>query len=260
LLLIDHYAYVNRLSRVHPAEKIILALATLLQCLLSSSPVTPLLAALLMAGLVIAPAKIPPAYYARLMLVPAAFLLPGALAVAVCTVEDIQSLLWGVQLGGRAAGVTAGSLAAAAAVLLKSLGAVSCLYFLVLTTPVADVCAVLGRLGLPALLLEIMTMMYRFIFVLLATARRIYTAQASRLGYSRVKSSFYSLGRLATGLFTKSLYHSEMLYLSLSARCYAGKIAAPPVSRPLSARNMALIAAVQLALLAAALWPGGAGR
>ena len=56
-------------------------------------------------------------------------------------------------------------------------GAVSCLYFLSLSTPMTDLIAVLERLHCPSLFIELMLLIYRFLFVLAELASSISTAQ-----------------------------------------------------------------------------------
>ena len=51
----------------------------------------------------------------------------------------------------------------------------SCLYFLALSTPMTDILNELRKLRIPALLLELMMLTYRFIFVLLEIASSILT-------------------------------------------------------------------------------------
>lgn len=63
------------------------------------------------------------------------------------------------------------------------------MYFLALNTPVTDVTMALERMHVPHLLVELMELIYRFIFVLTETASRIRLAQESRLGYQGLRRS-----------------------------------------------------------------------
>ena len=60
--------------------------------------------------------------------------------------------------------------------------------FLTLTTPLVDLVDLWRRWRIPALLIDLMTVIYRFIFVLIDIAGRMRMAQESRLGYN---TSFY---------------------------------------------------------------------
>ena len=66
----------------------------------------------------------------------------------------------------------------------RSLGALAALLFLVLTTPLVDLIALLRRLHFPEALLEIMVLCYRMLFVFSEALHDTRTAQAARLGYA----------------------------------------------------------------------------
>lgn len=257
MLKIDQYAYINRLAHVHPLEKLVLALVTMIICLVFSSPATSLIVILFMAGMVILLARIPASFFLKLMLVPVGFLIVGVLTVAFVWVNDSNVLLWGFKVGRYTVGVTSHGLATAGDLFLKSLAAVSCLYFLSLTTPMVDILAVLKALRLPPLLLELMSLVYRFIFVLLETADKIYTSQASRWGYATLKTSYASLGQLVSNLFTKACNNYQMLYTTLTSRCYTGELNVIESSHVLSRRNLFLIILFEAALLLASMWLAG---
>jgi len=249
MLQIDGYAHTNRLRAVHPGEKTVFALATLLICLAFSSVQVSLAVLLLTSVLVTAAAGIPCRQYLKLLAVPASFLALGAAAVAVSFTGPPGSCLFGFALGGFYAGVTPGDLALAANVFLKSLGAVSCLFFLSLTTPLNEVVSLLRRVRLPSIFIELLSLVYRFIFVLAETADSIFTSQSARLGYRNFKTGFFSLGLLAANLLVRAYQRSQQLYTALSARCYNGEIRVLEREYPVSARNVAFIIGIDLLLI-----------
>jgi cobalt/nickel transport system permease protein len=210
-----------------------------------------------MAGTVILRAGIPWRFYLKLLSLPLSFLLVGVLTVAVSVVRQPGGAVYGITVFNFAVGVTAGGLSAAANLLCKSLGAVSCLYFLSLTTPMVEIISVLKKLKVPGLFIELMGLIYRFIFVMMETAERIYTAQSSRWGYASVKTSYYSLGQLASTLFIKSYHRSQMLFTTLMSRCYNGELNVVGPQYQVSRGNIAAIALIDLALAVLALYTGG---
>lgn len=254
MLKIDQYAYINKLAGVHPAEKIVFALVTMIICLAFSSPATSLLVILLMAGITVFLARIPALFYLKMMFVPMSFLLVGILTVAFVFVKGDYPLLWGVKAGSYMIGVSDRSLVTAGDLFLKSLSAVSCLYFLSLTTPMVEVFAVLRKIHLPALFIELMSLVYRFIFVLLETADRIYVSQASRWGYANLRTAYHSLGQLISNLFSKSYHNSMMLFTTLTSRCYTGELKVLEKSYNLSVKNIILIVTVEAFLIMLSAW------
>ena len=94
-----------------------------------------------------------------------------------------------------------------------ALGAVSCLYFLSFTTPMPDILQVLEKLHCPKLLMELMLLIYRFIFVLLDTASALSTSQNCRLGNRDYKTSLKSFGMLGSVLMIRAVERSNRLYV-----------------------------------------------
>ncbi|ACV64442.1 cobalt ABC transporter, inner membrane subunit CbiQ [Desulfofarcimen acetoxidans DSM 771] len=254
---IDSYAYSNKLRKVHPAEKCAFAMVTLIICLAASSLLTSLAVLLIMSAAVVGYAGIPFRVFAGFMSLPVSFLLVGVLTIAVTVSREPGVYLWGLSFWGFNLGITAAGVAAAVILLFKSLGAVSCLYFLSLTTPMIDIIYVLRKMKVPALFIELMTLIYRFIFVLAETAEKIYTSQSSRLGYAGVNVSFSSLGELASTLFIKSFHRSQMLFQALSSRCYTGGLNVLDNYYEFSIKNMLFIAALDLGIAALSLYSGG---
>jgi len=250
---IDQYAYSNRLQDIHPGEKIAFALATLIMALVAPRPFIPAIIIALMAGVTVGAAGIPVRFYLQLLLVPFSFLVAGVAMIALTITGQPQAGLKGVTILGWTLGVTPASVYLAAKIFLKSLGAVTCLYFLSLTTPVVDILAVLRRLRVPALLVDLISLTYRFIFVLLVTVNDIYTAQAARLGYASLRTSYHSLGQLAANLFIKTYHRAQELFTALTARGYSEELRVMEVSHPFSWPFLFLAASLDLVLLILAL-------
>ncbi len=257
MLLIDYYAYSNKLSSVHPGEKFIFFVITVTICLGLNSPVTSLAVVLLTGATVILLARVPWRVYLKLMLIPVSFLVVGVLTVAITFTKGGGEFIWAVQLGSITAGVTPGGLELAAKMFLRSLGAVSCLYFLALTTPVTQMVGILRWLRIPSLVIELIVLIYRFIFILLETAGRIFTAQSSRLGYRNIRTGYHSFSQLVLSLFVKSYRQSQAVYDSLLSRCYDGRLNFVEAQYRWSWVNIALIIAADSAVTACWLIAGG---
>lgn len=248
MLLIDCYAYSNRLLPVHPGEKTAFSLITMIICLASSSITTYLAVLLIMSGAVVIRAGVPWRPYLKLMAAPALFLFLCAATVAFSFSGQPDGYIFGFNLGGVFAGVHPRDLDTAARIFLKSLGATSCLFFLSLTTPVVEVFSTLRKAGAPALFVELAALVYRFIFVLTETAGRILTSQSSRLGYRNLRTGYSSLGLLVANLLAKTYRRSQDLFTALSARCYTGELMVLETGHQVSAKNIAVIVLVELFL------------
>jgi cobalt/nickel transport system permease protein len=255
MLKIDGFAYTNRLRQVHPLEKAAFAFITMFLCLGFSLPVISCIVILLMAFATVGLARIPVIVYIKLMLLPFLFLLIGVITIAVSV--STQSLeagqLAGITISGITVGLTYNGLITAGGLFFKSLGAVSCLYFLSLTTPAVEMAAVMRKLKFPSLFIELTDLIYRFIFVMLATADEIYISQSSRWGYASLKNSIKSLGQLTAALFVKALHRSQTLFTALSSRGYTGQLNVLTPEYTISINNIILIAIVESTLVVVAI-------
>ncbi|PKM83118.1 MAG: cobalt ECF transporter T component CbiQ [Firmicutes bacterium HGW-Firmicutes-14] len=251
MLNIDGFAYTNRLKNVHPTEKAVFALLTLFLCLVFSSFTVSCLTLLLMTVVTVRRAGIPYRAYFRMMAIPFSFLVVGVLTIGITiTTQRVeQEWLGSLTAAGVTFGVTSGSIIKAAELAGKSLAAVSCLYFLALTTPVVDLTAAMRKLRIPSLFIELTELTYRFIFVLQETAEDIYLSQSVRWGYSSLKNSYKSLGSLTATLFLRAHHRSGMIFTALTARGYNGQLSVLAPEYRVSTANILMITVVELLLL-----------
>ena len=82
----------------------------------------------------------------------------------------------------------------------------------------------LGRLGVPRPVRELILLIYRLIFVFLERAAVGRQAQVARLGYDGPRRSIRSLGWLAGSLFQRSLDRGRRLETGLAARGFTGDL------------------------------------
>ena len=249
MINIDCYAYSNTLKTVHPAEKFLFAMITLVVCLTSPTVITPLVVLALMAGGIIIKAGIPVRFFVKLMLVPLTFLLLSILTIAFSVSTSPTGFWLAQKVGGLTVGIRFPDLITAVHLFLKSLGAVSCLYFLALTTPMTEIITVLAKVRVPVIITELMVLIYRFIFVFMEIATTIRRAQSSRLGYISMKSSFRSLSRLFSALFSKVFLKSHELFDTMSARCYTGEIKVLTKKYPVRLRNYIVLTILEIPLI-----------
>ncbi len=223
--LIDRFAYSNALRHVDPLYKAGLALLIILLCLVLNEPQVGLAAALWMLVMAVALARIPARTFGGILLAEGAFLLLATLAVIVSfgLHPPLQAGGWALHLGPLWIATTPAALYQGANLILRALGAAAAMNFLALTTPMVDVIELLHRLHLPAIIIDLMTLMYRFIFVLLESLERMNRAQNSRLGFSAsYMRRMQNAAWIATHLFIESFLRSRQLQMALASRGYDG--------------------------------------
>ncbi|WZL74255.1 cobalt ECF transporter T component CbiQ [Clostridiaceae bacterium 35-E11] len=246
MLSIDQYAYSNALKNIHPMEKFWFALMTLGICLVSQSWQFHMIVIVTMTILTVGRAKIPLKFYGKLAVVPIFFLVLGVLTITFVITKESSVVLYGVSIGDYVIGVSAQGLRQVGVIFFRAYAAVSCLYFLALTTPMVDLIWVLKKLKTPTILTELMMIIYRFIFVLLETASLMYISQDCRLGYISHRQSYHSLGKLVSNLFLKAFYRAKELFIALSTRGYTGDILVLEDAYCLSVKNIICITLIEI--------------
>ncbi len=224
MISVDRYAYRSRYKQIDPLVKLVFAVLTIFVCLWADSAVLALIVLLTMSFITVIGGGIPVSVFSKLLLVPFTFLILAVITIIFNLSGSSDSFLLSLPLGGSYLGVTEAGLFSAARLFLKALAAVSCLYFLSLSTPLVALLSALRRLKVPVLLLELMALGYRFIFILIETAETLLTAQQSRLGYAGLKAGYHSLGALAAMLLVRSFRRGDALFTALEARCYSGEL------------------------------------
>ena len=210
-MLIEHCAYTNRWRFVSPAAKAMFCLGGFVAAFTASQATAAALVAALIVVLTLAGAGIPLASYLRIALPPLGFLLLGCLSLAYSL--DMNSTNGKLAIHWLVDGWSPlGQLAA------RSLGALTALLFLALTTPMLDLIALLRRLKVPEVLLEIMVLCYRMLFVFSEALHNTQTAQAARLGYATPGLALRSLGSLTANLTLQIWQRSRDLHLAAQSR------------------------------------------
>jgi energy-coupling factor transporter transmembrane protein EcfT len=101
-------------------------------------------------------------------------------------------------------------------------GTTSCMFTLLLNIPVTKIFATLGRLGVPALLLELFYLVLRQIQNLLMFSQAVAQAQRSRLGDSGFKARWLGLTLGVPKLFTEAMGLVETTHQALESRSWEG--------------------------------------
>ncbi|ATW28106.1 cobalt ECF transporter T component CbiQ [Candidatus Formimonas warabiya] len=224
MFYIDQFVYANKMRRYHPGERAVFSFVTMIICLTAKSLLIDLLVIGIMVGMLVLKAKIPWPVVLKLMSVPMSFLVIGVLTIALSFGRTDFGMAASFPIGGYYLGVSQAGLKTAGLIFLQALSSVTCLYFLALTVPMIELIFVLQSCKVPALVIELMMLIYRFIFVFVETAFNIYTAQSSRWGYCNFRRSLYSFGILFANLWGKVFLKSRALLDSLMSRGYEGEL------------------------------------
>ena len=121
--------------------------------------------------------------------------------------------------------VTAQGLTTAGYLLLRVVTAVTLAYLLVTTTPWPHVLKALRVFRVPAVVVLVLGMTYRYILLLLETAREMFEAHRAR-AVARVAGTegAQQVAASAAVLFSKSMALSDEVYLAMQARGFRGEV------------------------------------
>ncbi len=229
--IIDLYAYSNRIRRVDPAHKFGLTLLVILLCLLLNEPLVGLLAVVWMMVLAVRLAGLSPRTFGRVLLAEATFLALTTIGVALSvSLADPRGVTpWAVNLGPLWLSTSPQAIVTGLNILLRALGAAAAMNFLALTTPLVDLVELFRRWRVPPEIIDLMTLIYRFIFVLLESLDRMQMAQASRLGYQApYLQAMNNAALLGSRLFIDAFQRSRRLQLALESRGFSGDLRVLP--------------------------------
>ena len=219
---IDSYAYTNQLAKVSPTTKIFFAVSMLLLSVLSASPIVSITVFLIMLVLITLVAQIPGRFYLDLLTYPLIFAAVSCVFIALFFGNG-QPLLeiafpwfnWVIYSNG---------VATAFFTFFRVLGAISALFFLVLTTTMNDLFISLRKIHIPKVLIEISLLIYRYIFVFMEVSAKMTTAQKLRLGQTGFLKRIRQTSMLAVNLFIRTLEQGERTFVAMNARGYDGNI------------------------------------
>ncbi len=211
---IDRFAYQSPLRNRPAMFKFLFAITVLLLCLLLNNIVVSfyIIVSMFLCNVFCNAIKLK--HYIHLLLIPFVFLLFGCIAIAIeISYNDHIAIV-----------ITQESLFKSICVMARAFAAVSTLYFLTLSTPVYEIMSVLKKFHFPKILIELMYMIYRYIFILAEVQYQLKIAATSRMGYCDFFTSCKTFGNCAGNLLILSLKRSEIYYQAMESRCYDGEL------------------------------------
>ena len=207
---IDKYAYQNRWKELPVGWKFALYLLLLA---LSFSGIISL--QLLLMG-IIAPltcyvARMPWGRYLKWYLHASIFIIISLLTF-VLTYNHAPAQLWlAVPLGDGFLGISRSSIPQAVFILLRIYSSLVSTYFFALTVPFAQMLRLFKALHIPAVLLDLIVLMYRFIFLVLYEFVTIRDTLDLKFSFYDKRKNYQAWGRLANTLFAKLLDDNQRL-------------------------------------------------
>jgi len=158
-------------------------------------------------------------HYLHILALPVSFLLIGGLAL-LFEVSPKPIGVLNINLFGWWFSVTYATQTQTALVISRAFGAVSCLCFLSVTTPMSEIIGVLRRARCPDLIIDLMYLIFRYIFILLSLHHDMQDAAQSRLGFRDYRTSLRTTGKIYANLLARSYQFAGKNYDAMESRCY----------------------------------------
>ena len=221
-MIIDDYAYKNKLYKVNPNKKFIIGMLLLILSLINPFNYISLLIIALMSFVIVVIAKIELKDYLHFIKIPLTFLIISIIMILLNFSHNKEIFLYSIKIGNLYVGVTNESLKSAIHLFFRALSCLTCIYFIMLTTPFYQLIFVFIKLHLPDVVLEISMLMYRFIFIFMEEVSDIRKSQELRFCYINLKNGYNSFGLLVSMLFKRMMIRYDEMSIALDMKLYDG--------------------------------------
>ena len=181
-------------------------------------------------------------------------LLFAASVLALQTFLNGTTPLFSFSLGGLTLTGFAEGLAIGLLIMWRVISGMLLILFLVMLTPTDKLLLAAAWFRLPKSFLELLVLIYRYIFVLVEEAVVIRDAQRARLGYRGWHRGIRSAGALGGSIILRAYDRASAAFDAMVARGFSGSIA---VRRPAFLSHRDIPAALLLGLLLAAFYIAG---
>lgn len=220
---IDLYAYSSNMKHMNPKFKIVFAVLSLFVCILADNIYVSLFISVTMGIITVCIGKIKIHDYISLLTIPIAFMVMGSIAISVgFSTKPIGQYNMDLKLFYIYSSNE--SIVKTLRIILKAFGSISSLYMMTLSTNASEIISSLRSIHIPKIIIELMNLIYRFIFILIEVQCKMKNSAQSRLGYIDFKTSCYSFGSTAGNLLVVSMKKANAYYDAMESRCYNGEM------------------------------------
>lgn len=222
MLLIDKYAYTNRLSNANPNLKLMTVAICLIIATVISNNYINIFIFFFMTFLTVFIAGIPLNKYLKILYIPLGFLILSIMTI-LFSISSENIYILSLKISNNYIGITKLSILESINIITRVLASISSTFFLALTTPINSIIKVLKKIKVSNTLIELFVLIYRSIFIFLEESIEIYNAQEMRFGYSSFKKSLNSTGLLIKALFVRIFMRYKEMVISLDCKLYNGE-------------------------------------
>ena len=246
---IDLYAFHSKLKPINPEYKLICALITLILTIIFNNIYV---SAYVLLGMFFISVKLggtPFNEYLSILMAPLSFIILAAIGIALGFSFDYFGEFY-IKIGSLYIYTSKEQLIETAKLIIKVLACISVMQSLILSTMPYEIINALRNMHMPKLIVELMNLIYRFIFILIESYANMYNSALSRLGYHNLKASFISFGNIASNILVVSLKKANAYYTAMEARCFDGDLNFLQEEKKLSKKHLIIAALYILSMFA----------
>ncbi|MBS4749705.1 cobalt ECF transporter T component CbiQ [Granulicatella sp. zg-ZJ] len=210
MLTLDKYAHENRLKHVSPEKKLCIYIGLLL---LSFSGIAWVQLAVIgvIAPITVYIARVKWTVYAKWQLVIIPFIFISLLTFVLTYGKNMHTFVFSIPAFHGYIGMTEKSIRLALEILLRVYSSCVSTYFFVLTVPFSQLIQLMKKCKVPTFLLDIIVLMYRFIFLVLYEFITMRDTLDLKFSFKGFKNNYRAWGILCNTLFIKLLHDNDVL-------------------------------------------------
>ena len=222
MLKIDEVAYHNPLATRNPFIKCGIGMGALILAVSIPSYTLLIFLLIVMNTLILGVARIDLKFYLKLLKIPSGFLLLSTSMILMTISSSPEGYERAVYVLGHYIGYTKETLNTSLYLFFRCLTCICCMYFMTLTVGMNQQIKVLKKLHIPHEIIELIILMYRFIFIFMEEVEQIKLAQEMRFGYEGLRRSYHSTGMLIKLLMKRMISRYKKLCIVLEMKLYNG--------------------------------------
>lgn len=219
----DYFAQQTDGIQIHTGIKLATSLASVFICISCNSPATCFFVAVIMSAYTLALGKIPISYYLSALKIPLLFISLSCITVAAEFSAKPLGYL-DIVFGDMYICATPGSQYTAILLFAKAAAGISCLLMIGITTKLSLIIGFMKIVRIPKIIIELMYLIYRYIFVVFNIQNTMSRACDSRLGYSSQRRTMKTSVLIASNLLVLSFKLASDNFDAMEARCYDGNL------------------------------------
>ncbi|MVX66065.1 cobalt ECF transporter T component CbiQ [Clostridium chromiireducens] len=220
---IDFYAYASKIRHLNASFKVYLSVLTLIFCIVLDNPYVSVGVIISMAYITVVKGEIPLYEYLSILSIPITFILLSTFTIAIDFSKQAVGE-YNLYIGFCYVFTSAVQIKKMTFLILKVFAAISALQMMTLSTPSSEIIYVLRKAYVPKIIIELMSLIYRYIFILMDVSTKMNNSAKSRQGYCDFKTSCYTFGSIASNMLIISLKKANAYYDAMEARCYDGEL------------------------------------